>query len=54
MQYRAYAIGEDISTYTISQGKPGSLTIPEHLICVKHEYGGKVVIVQPGSDVAST
>lgn len=40
------AIGENISTYTIKQGKPG-ITIPRNIVCVGHEHGGKVVIIEP-------
>lgn len=41
------AIGENVSTYTISEGKPGSISIPRDLVCVGHEYDGKIVLIEP-------
>lgn len=40
------AIGENVSTYTIQQGKPG-ISIPRNIVCIGHEHGGKVVIIEP-------
>ncbi len=38
------AIGENISTYTLVDGKP-NVNIPRNMFCVGHEYNGKVVLL---------
>lgn len=40
-------IGENVSTYTISRGNP-TLNIPRNMVCIGHEYNGKVVILTEG------
>lgn len=40
------SVGERFSTYDIIRGKNPQEELPEEFICIRHEYNGKVIVVQ--------
>jgi hypothetical protein len=43
------AIGERLDTYLLARGNP-DIAIPRKMVCVGHEYEGKIVIVETVND----